>query len=379
MKVVVLTNDAREIRREYGKPEPYFGTAPAALLEGFALLPGVEVHVVACWQKPMPAPQKLADNIWFHGLLVPKIGWLRTGYQGCIRAVRRKLRELQPDIVHGQGTERDCSISAIHSGFPNVLTIHGNMRVIARLNRVRPFSYYWFQARLESFTLPRSRGVICITRYTQEVVKDLAARTWILPNAVEGSFFNVRPNRASIPTILSIGVVSPRKNQVEFINSLDTLARQRAFKLRFIGDVPPDAYSAEFLAAVRARDWCEHQGFTGREELKRELASASIVALPSLEDNCPMVVLEAAAASVPVVAARVGGVPELVEDGITGLFCDPTSPASMRSQVERLLADPDLGARLASQAREAAERRFHPRVIASRHVEIYEEVLATRS
>ena len=50
--------------------------------------------------------------------MCPKIGWLRTLYQGCVRATRRKLREIQPDIVHGQGTERDCAIGAVLSGFP---------------------------------------------------------------------------------------------------------------------------------------------------------------------------------------------------------------------------------------------------------------------
>ena len=75
------------------------------------MLPDVEVHVVSCTQQPMKSPIKLAENIFFHSLLVPKIGWLRTGYQGCIRAVRKKLRAIQPDIVHGQGTERDCACS----------------------------------------------------------------------------------------------------------------------------------------------------------------------------------------------------------------------------------------------------------------------------
>src|SRR5581483_8417309 len=96
-----------------------------ALLQGFVGMPDVNVHVISCVQRPLRAPEKLAENIWFHCLLVPKFGWMRTFYQGCIRATRAKLRELRPDIVHGQGTERDCSLAAVFSGFPNVLTIHG--------------------------------------------------------------------------------------------------------------------------------------------------------------------------------------------------------------------------------------------------------------
>ena len=204
MRIVQLTSDAREHYKHYDRPVPYFGSAPESLLQGFAHLPEVEVHVVSCTREPMKSPGKLAPNIYFHSLLVPKIGWMTTAYQGCIRAVKKKLREIQPDIVHGQGTERDCAISAVFSGFPNVLTIHGNLRLIARVNQARPFSYFWLAAQLESLTIPRSNGVICITRYTENAVKDLARRTWVIPNAVDASFFevNARPLPGKVPRIL---------------------------------------------------------------------------------------------------------------------------------------------------------------------------------
>src|SRR2546422_7416290 len=104
MKIAFITTDSREHFHEYHKTAPYFGTAPQALLAGMAGLPDLEVHVLSCLQEPVTSPPKLAENIFYHGLLVSKLGWMRTGYQGCVRAVRRKLREVQPDLVHGQGT-----------------------------------------------------------------------------------------------------------------------------------------------------------------------------------------------------------------------------------------------------------------------------------
>src|ERR1051325_8086066 len=101
MVVVQLITDNREPFRQYDQPTPWFGTAPEALLQGMAPRNDVKVHIVSCTQRPMvSSPEKLAENIWFHSLHVPKIGWLRTLYQGCIRAMRQKIRELQPDIVH---------------------------------------------------------------------------------------------------------------------------------------------------------------------------------------------------------------------------------------------------------------------------------------
>jgi glycosyltransferase involved in cell wall biosynthesis len=382
MKIAILTTDNREPFREYHKPMPWFGTAPEALLQGFAQLPDLEVHVISCTQQPaVSSPEKLAANIFFHSLHVPKTGWLRTLYQGCVRATRKKLREIQPDIVHGQGTERECSLGAVFSGFPNVLTIHGNMRLVAKLNPAPPFSYYWLASRLEAFSLRRTDGVVCITNYTREAVAGLAKKTWLLPNAVHADFFDVRPeiNPAEPPVILCVGVISPRKNQNAFIRALDPLAARKKIRLVFLGlGSHDDAYGREFFKLLRSRPWCEHHGFVDREKLKAWLRESTLLALPSLEDNCPMTVLEAAAAGVPVVAANVGGVPDLIADGKTGLLCDPQNAASMGGAVEKLLLQPQFARVLAAEANVCARERFHPSVVARRHLEIYREVLGSK-
>jgi glycosyltransferase involved in cell wall biosynthesis len=380
MKIAVLTTDNREALKRYSLPEPFFGTAPEALLQGFAKIPDVEVHVVSCTRKPIKSPEKLAPNIWFHSVYVPRSGWTATMFQGCIRASRRKLKEIRPDIVHGQGTERDCALSAVFSRFPNVLTIHGNMRLIAEVNKAKPLSFYWQAAQLEKIAVPRSSGVVCITRYTQDAVKDLARKTWVLPNAVDASFYDVQPAPDPTRYILCVGQVCYRKNQNAFIRSLDALAEKTKFKVIFLGDTPAaDPYVAEFRELIATRPWCESPGFADREKLKQWFAKATMIALPSLEDNCPMVVLEAMAAGLPVLAAKVGGVPDLVTDEKTGLFCDPLDGPSMSRGVSRLLDEPQLARTLASTARIEAQARFHPLAIARRHVEIYREVLGKAS
>jgi glycosyltransferase involved in cell wall biosynthesis len=378
MKLGFLTTDNRQNFQKFSLPAPYFGTAPEALLQGFAGLPELEVHVVSCTQKPMKSPKQLADNIWFHSVFVPKAGWMRTSYQGCIRSVRRKLKVIKPDIVHGQGTERDCAISAVFSKFPNVITVHGNMRFIAEVNQAKPLAYWWLAAQLEKIILPRARGVVCITRYTQDAVKDVARKTWIVPNAVDLSFFDLNAARDDSGTILCVGFAGKRKNQNAFIRALDPLAATKKFRVLFLGEAPKeDPYVAEFFELLATRPWCTYGGFADRDTLKAHLKTATMLALPSIEDNCPMVVLEAMAAGVPVLAANVGGLPDLIEDGRNGIFCNPLEPESMARGVARLLENQQEADALAKTAKELALERYHPLAIARRHVEIYREVLST--
>jgi glycosyltransferase involved in cell wall biosynthesis len=377
LKIAMLTTDARQPGGLFDGPLPSLGTAPEALLQGFAGMPEIEIHVVSCVQRPVISPEKIAPNIFYHSLRVPKLGWLRTLYQGCIHATRKKLRELKPDLVHGQGTERDCAISAVFSGFPNVLTIHGNMRLVAAVNQSRPFSFLWLTARLERFTLPRTDGVVCITNYTREAVKNLARRTWVLPNAVDASFFEVpaAPDCSAPPIILCVGAICLRKNQNDFIRALDPLAARRKIRLIFVGRVDEGAYGGEFRKLVSERMWCEHVPFSGRDRVREFFRSAAAVALPTREDNCPMVVLEAMAAGVPVLASNVGGVPDLIEHEVNGLLCDPQQPETFREAVAHFLDDRTFAGHIAAEAKTQAQRRFHPEAVARRHLEIYREVL----
>jgi glycosyltransferase involved in cell wall biosynthesis len=379
MKVAFLTTDSREHFKDYGNPQPYFGTAPEALLEGFKTMPKeVEVHVISCLQKvPISSPEKLADNIYYHALHVPNIGWMKTGYLGCSRAVRRRLRQIQPDIVHGQGTERDCAISAVRSGYPNVLTIHGNMRLIADFLHAKPFSYYWLATRLERLCLERTNGVVAISSYTQSNIAPYTSRTWLVPNAVHPSFFDIRRHPDPTPRILCLANIGPRKNQIGLIKALDSMAKTRPLRLVFGGGgSEADAYFREFKQMVAARPWCEYFGSLDRAALQTEMSRAAIGVLPSFEDNCPMVILEAAAAGLPFAASLVGGIPDLIHGGETGLLFDPHKIDDIRSILMRLLADPPLAAGVAALAREMAKGRFAPEAVAQEHLEIYGEVVA---
>jgi glycosyltransferase involved in cell wall biosynthesis len=254
------------------------------------------------------------------------------------------------------------------------------MRLIARFFRAKPWSALGLHAHMEGFCLPRFDGVVCISRYTENAVVPLARKTWLVPNAADEAFFQINPQPVDPPEILCVATIDERKNQNAFIDAVAPLAGKHSFRLRFFGAMDRDsAFGREFISRMdRYSAWCSHGGMIGRDELRAHFRRATALVLPSHEDNCPMTVLEAMAAGVPVLASRVGGVPDLVEDGVTGLFCDPAVPETMRQGLHRLLTDVALRNQLARTARETALERFHPKIIAQNHLDIYREVLGQK-
>ena len=413
MRIAILSVD----NREGGEPAfaglvPHLGTAPNALVEGLGLIasgydgpnPPFEVHIICCLKQLPPETIPLGANVYYHPILLPHWSYLRTLHSGPVLAVRRKLREIRPDIVHAQGTERWCAISAALAPYSKVLTIHGNLRLINRLTPMEPRAYWKLQEILETFSIPRFDGVICITRYTEQNIADLARKTWVVPNAVNSAFFKLgdenKTRKASsgqalssapvdllgtrlsppeVPKVLVIANIQPRKNQNAFIDALASLATALPFQLRFFGTATKNSdYDDSFFERVKKHEWCHYGGMLAPRELREEYRNASLLVLSSIEDNCPMSVLEAMASGVPIVASNVGGVPDLIQDGRNGLLIDPASADSMRSAVARILRDPEFAAKLACQARKDAEEKYHPRVIARKHLEIYGEVIAAR-
>lgn len=379
MKIVQLTTDNRNQHGRWDMEHPYFGTAPEALFQGFSEIPDVEVHVISCTSRPMRSPEKLAPNIHFHSLQVGKLGWGRTLFLGCTLATRRLIRKINPDIVHGQGTERDCAMEAVHSGYPNVLTIHGNMRVHATRDEQKGSKYYKMAAALEGHCLKRTQGVVAISTYTKELVEPLTPRTWILPNAVDRRYFKVQPEPDARPRILFVGAIGERKNPIGLIKACEPLLRSGECTIAFAGDGDENSpYWKEFKSLLGTLPGLELLGFISRDALGEELRRAALVVLPTFEDNCPMVVLEAMAAGVPVAASRVGGVPDLIQHEVDGLMFDPGKPEQIRESLTRLLRDTDLRTRIARSGNQTAWNRFHPKIVAQKHLEIYQEVLTAR-
>lgn len=381
MKLALISSDGREPLKRYDFGETIPPPPQAALLAGLAGLPGLEVHHISCLQQPVQEPERWVDNVCYHSLHVPKLGWMRTLYQGCVRAVRNKLNEIQPDIVHGQGTERECALAAARSGFPNVITIHGIMAEQARLFRSRSGSFFWLAARLENFALRRTDGVLCNSAYTENSIRPRTANTWRVPNPLRADFFEppavaAKPSR---PVLLNVGHVCSRKRQVELIRSAMGLKnRGLDFELHFIGTADvTEAYGAEFLQLVNAnRDWIKYLGTKNTTELIAAFDQvAALVHVPT-EESFGLVAAEALARNLKFFGSATGGVVDIAT-GVDGaeLF-PPQDWTGLENAIARWLA---ANCPRPTSAADTMRERYHPRVVAQRHLEIYREVLAGRT
>ena len=111
-------------------------------------------------------------------------------------------------------------------------------------------------------------------------------------------------------------------------------------------------------------------------DVRTRLDGIDLFVLPTRGDNLPVAILEAMAAAVPVVATRVGGVPELVVDGETGLLVNVDDPQGMAAAIERLVADPEQRAVYARAGARRAADLFEAGGVARRMVGLYEELCA---
>lgn len=381
IKVAFLTTDNRDHWRKYGLTAPIFGPAITAVLEGFAEHSmEIEIHVLSVTQRPLSSPLLLANNIFYHSLLVPKIGWLRTGYQGCIRAVRAKAKDLDVDLVHGQGTERDCGMETVFSGRHNLLTLHGNMRAVAKALRARPFSYHWFHAHLEKLVIKKTGVVLCNSSYTENLVRPLNSNVFKMPNAVRKVFygpmslFSYKPPRQLL--FLVVGLCS-YKQPLEILRAL-RFWRQGAhfsFQCLWIGDLSEDnnycrAFTEE-LNMARTEGWAEHRSGLSDEQLRDAMDQADILIHIPTEEAFGLVVVEAMLRGLQIVAGRTGGVNDFQNIYPAIWMVDPKKTSDWLVALHSVAAKSFLRV-----PRESWDfMAFHPETIARRHLQLYRQIL----
>jgi glycosyltransferase involved in cell wall biosynthesis len=175
----------------------------------------------------------------------------------------------------------------------------------------------------------------------------------------------------------TVARLAPPKDLESLLHGFAAVAAERpAARLVLIGDGPR---RAEAEAMVRALGATDRVVFAGpRRDVPELLPAFDVMVLPSHHEGLPRTIVEAMATGIPVVASGVGGIPEVVVDGTTGLLVPPGDPAALASAVERVLDDPALGLQLVDRARTLVGE-FDAAAMVRRTEALYEELLAERA
>ena len=197
----------------------------------------------------------------------------------------------------------------------------------------------------------------------------------VLYNGVAESLLAVPAARFEEALVVTAGRISPQKG-------IDVLAAATARLVKEIPDVQIRVYGAPQPGWERydaqLRQQVTDLGLEGTfqldgfvEDPARHWASASVYAQPSRHEGLPLAVVEAMAVGLPVVATNVGGLPEIVEHGTTGLLVPPDDPEALASAVADLLRDREQGRRMGAAGRERVARRYNLAAMVDRLLEVY--------
>jgi glycosyltransferase involved in cell wall biosynthesis len=176
--------------------------------------------------------------------------------------------------------------------------------------------------------------------------------------------------------VACVGRLVPEKGHRLLIESIAQICRTGAdVRLAVVGDGPERAALEALAAQLQVAERVDFLGAVAHSEVDGLLRRSDIFCLPSFAEGVPIVLMEAMAMELPVVASRVMGIPELVEDGVTGRLIAPGSLADLIGVLSQLVADPAQRKRLGQGARRRVASDFELRSNAGRLRDLYEELL----
>jgi glycosyltransferase involved in cell wall biosynthesis len=213
-----------------------------------------------------------------------------------------------------------------------------------------------------------------------------AVRVFKINNAVDRAFFDLAKKRLAVaPTrdsinILFVAAITPRKGLHVLVEAFKRLApKYPNIQLTVVGiwDWAPE-YVQEQSAACRELQTEGRVVFTGgvgRERLMQAFDEADIFVLPSFAESAPMVISQAMCVGLPIVTTRVGGIPEMINHGVTGLMLEAGDVEALTAELACLIESPAARRELATAARLVGFQRYHPESIARATAAAYYEVI----
>ena len=260
---------------------------------------------------------------------------------------------------------------------PVITTLHGTDITLVGADR----SYL----PITRYGIAQSDGVTAISHYLKrETIEAFQFdRIEVIPNFICASDYqrhNEAALRASLapsnePLLVHVSNFRPVKRPVDCVEILSRVRAQKVpARLVMVGDGPERVNVEHRARCLNVLDYCS---FVGKQpKIVDYLSIADVLLLPSEQESFGLAALEAMACEVPVVASRVGGLPEVVTDGETGCLSEVGDVEKMSADAALLLKDEKLRRQMGRLARESAVSRYSTDLVIPQYVDFYERVLA---
>lgn len=273
--------------------------------------------------------------------------------------VRRLLRAMRPDLVHAHYVSGYGTLGALAAPSPLIVSVWGSD--IYEFPERSPLHRWLVSRNLARATLVMSTSEAMAARTRQFTDREVGITPFGIdlerfrPKGVESPF---APSDIVIGTVKSL---APRYGIEYLIRAFGIVRRRRPelpLKLLVVGGGPQEGELRRLADALQISD---HTVFAGSVDHRRAADfhnMLSIAVFPSEQESFGVSVLEASASEKPVVVSNVGGLPEVVEDGVTGLVVRPRDPAATAEAIDRLVLDPALRLRMGRAGRERVARLY---------------------
>lgn len=358
--------------------------AVSYLIKGLSRLDGLELHALVMRPMGWQGTNKIDQNGVKVHLIPPYPRYERLrNYRLYQSAVDEALSVIQPDIVHAQEAGAEAFV-ALRSGFPTVVTAHGiraeDSKYIASLPR--RFRFYFDSYLTERSVIKRVKYLVAISQYvtnyfSSQFRTDIDIR--YIPNAVEDRFFD-EFNLDLHTNTLFVGRVIALKQVHNLIKAFEMVYLEIPHaRLRIAGEISSEP---EYVRSLRTQiqqtgleDRIHLLGQLNQADLLQEYRNSAMVVLPSAQENYPMVLAQAMAVGKPIIASRVGGVPEMLgENGERGLLINVGDVNGLSASIKNLLINPERGYLMGQTSHEYALKNFHPNQVAQHTFNFYQYI-----
>jgi glycosyltransferase involved in cell wall biosynthesis len=287
--------------------------------------------------------------------------------------LRRLMRRERPHVVHANSSKAGVlgRVAAATTGVPiRFFTVHG--WAFSAYSGLASLLYRFADRTMASLTTV----TICVSE--RELADGLQAgtcsaeRSVVIHNAVDlAAAPRSRHDRAT-PRLIAVGRLKAPKDFLTLIRALAGLSNQ-GYEALIVGDGPDRTAVEAEIRRLGVEDRVQLAG--ERSDVPELLAASDVFVLSSRSEGLPVSVLEAMAAELPVVASRVGGLAELVDDGATGILVPPGDEPALAQALERLVEDRELRQRFGAAGRARVESSFDLSAFRRAHLELYDRQL----